>query len=309
VVIVFVAAYLFREWVIQNTAPNPENEPNAQPAHNNQQQLAQQQATVDDLLQTVRSVNTTDQSVLNEREQTSARLEELRRELLRRRRLIENSNHVHNTNREEGDYDNPYANNSMSPGSAGYNTRFRGNLNLDSDEENDTLFTNPPSGTQSPFASWRDYQQDNSSSSLNHHNMDDQRIASNSTGASRARELSSTDYFAEQLLNETLLEEENDNDDIMPPLPPPPPPPEPIIPPDERNNDAFDFVEDIDGILEAIGMRGNALMMVQNSILMSLMINLCLCVAVWIPYVIGRSVILVKETHGWHELLVANCDP
>jgi hypothetical protein len=98
-------------------------------------------------------------------------------------------------------------------------------------------------------------------------------------------------------LDETLLEEEDDNDSIQPPVPAPAPPPEPpIIPPNEGDNEVpFDFVEDIDGILEAIGMRGNALMMVQNSILMSLMINLCLCVAVWIPYVIGRSIILVKK--------------
>jgi hypothetical protein len=300
-VIVFVAAYLFREWVIQNTAPNPENEPaqdqpnNNNNNNNNTQQLAQQQATVDDILQAVRSVNTTDQTVLNEREQTSVRLEELRRELLRRRRLIETNNHVHNINREQEEFDNPYANNNnMSPGAM----RLRSNLNVDSDEENDMVMTNPPSGTQSPFASWRDYQQDNSSSSLNHNTMDDQRIASNSTGAWRAREFSSpTDYFTEQLLDETLLEEEDDNDSIQPPVPAPAPPPEPpIIPPNEGDNEVpFDFVEDIDGILEAIGMRGNALMMVQNSILMSLMINLCLCVAVWIPYVIGRSIILVKK--------------
>jgi hypothetical protein len=53
--------------------------------------------------------------------------------------------------------------------------------------------------------------------------------------------------------------------------------------------------DDINGVLEAIGMRGNPWMLVQNSVLMSLMISLCLGVAVWIPYVVGRLVILVSS--------------
>ncbi|KAL0090879.1 hypothetical protein F4703DRAFT_1835583 [Phycomyces blakesleeanus] len=52
--------------------------------------------------------------------------------------------------------------------------------------------------------------------------------------------------------------------------------------------------EGLDGILEAIGMRGNPWMLIQNSVLMSLMISLCLGVAVWIPYVLGRLLILIR---------------
>lgn len=322
VVIIFVAAYLFREWVIKNTAHNPENEPmiNAQQDNDNDQPLIQQQATANDILPVGRSVNTTDHLVLNEGEQTNARVEELRRELLRRRRLIENNNHEHNINREDDEFDNPYANNRILPGSTSHfqsnnNTRLRAHLHFDSDDENDEIITNPPSGTQSPFASWRDYQQDNNTSSLNHGNISHQHIASNSTGTWRAREFSpATDYFTEQLLNESLLEVEDDDEEINNPPVHPPSPPAPDIAPNDRDNNneiPFDVVEDIDSILEAIGMRGNVVMMVQNSILMSLMINLCLCVAIWIPYVIGRSVILVKNTLliSYFFLLIIITDP
>ncbi|KAI9487301.1 MAG: hypothetical protein EXX96DRAFT_552589 [Benjaminiella poitrasii] len=41
-------------------------------------------------------------------------------------------------------------------------------------------------------------------------------------------------------------------------------------------------------------MRGSPWMLVQNSVLMSLMISLCLGIAVWIPYVVGRLVILIR---------------
>lgn len=61
-----------------------------------------------------------------------------------------------------------------------------------------------------------------------------------------------------------------------------------------EDDEPFDLGEDIDGVLEAIGMRGNPWMLVQNSMLMFLMISLCLAVAVLIPYVLGRLVILVS---------------
>ncbi|GAN04618.1 conserved hypothetical protein [Mucor ambiguus] len=59
-------------------------------------------------------------------------------------------------------------------------------------------------------------------------------------------------------------------------------------------DEPLDVGDDINGVLEAIGMRGNPWMLVQNSVLMSLMISLCLGVAVWIPYVVGRLVILIR---------------
>ncbi|KAL9556071.1 hypothetical protein MBANPS3_002067 [Mucor bainieri] len=61
-----------------------------------------------------------------------------------------------------------------------------------------------------------------------------------------------------------------------------------------EEDEPLDVGDDINGVLEAIGMRGNPWMLVQNSVLMSLMISLCLGVAVWIPYVVGRLVILIR---------------
>ena len=61
-----------------------------------------------------------------------------------------------------------------------------------------------------------------------------------------------------------------------------------------EDDEPLDVGDDINGVLEAIGMRGNPWMLVQNSVLMSLMISLCLGVAVWIPYVVGRLVILIR---------------
>lgn len=63
---------------------------------------------------------------------------------------------------------------------------------------------------------------------------------------------------------------------------------------DQGEDEPLEVGDDINGVLEAVGMRGNPWMLVQNSVLMSLMISLCLGVAVWIPYVVGRLVILVS---------------
>ncbi|KAI8987552.1 hypothetical protein BDF20DRAFT_998168 [Mycotypha africana] len=62
----------------------------------------------------------------------------------------------------------------------------------------------------------------------------------------------------------------------------------------DDNDEPLDVGDDINGVLEAIGMRGNPWMLVQNSVLMSLMISLCLGVAIWIPFVVGRLVILIR---------------
>lgn len=298
----FVAAYLFREWVIQNTAAaavaEAEVAPEAPEQQNdgNNEQLAQQQATVDDIIHAVRSVNTTDQAVLNEREQISNRLEELRREIEQRRRLavvddtnnpVNNSNNTTESDNQDDDDDND-------------------DDDYDNGDDDNNIYLNPPSGTQSPFASWRDYQQDNANSSLNHRNQQyTETTTAPRSSTWRAREFSASstversDYFAEQFLDETVLEEEEAD---TPPAIEAPPALDPIAP-NNNNEVPFDFGEDFDGILEAIGMRGNVLMLVQNSILMSLMINLCLCVTVWIPYVIGRSVILVYM-YDIHEIIL-----
>lgn len=263
VVFVFVAAYLFREWVIQNTA-TPQTQP-PQP----------------DVIEQ------------DNRNQINARLEELRRELERRRNNV-NAN-VHNDTLE---YNNPYTANVVG--------QYQINPHDDDDDDYNYIFNmNPPSGTQSPFASWRDYQQqDTSSSQLRHEvsTVEDQET-SQTTGTWRASEFGEStnnnferpDYFTEQVLNEAVMDEdiEEERAEVIPTVNPPLPVMDEQPPPENDVEEPFDFVENMDGILEAIGIRGNLLLLFQNSILMALMINLCLCVTVWIPYVIGRSVILV----------------
>ncbi|KAI8358573.1 hypothetical protein BD560DRAFT_405866 [Blakeslea trispora] len=61
-----------------------------------------------------------------------------------------------------------------------------------------------------------------------------------------------------------------------------------------EEDEPLDIGDDMNGVLEAIGLRGNPWMLVQNSVLMSLMISLCLGIAVWIPYVVGRLVIMIR---------------
>ncbi|KAI7887924.1 uncharacterized protein EV154DRAFT_567017 [Mucor mucedo] len=220
VVIVFVAAYLFREWVIKNTA-HPPSPP-----------------------------------ILD-------RLEQLRRRA--------SDDHL--------EYNNPYSANV-----AGYYQRAEDD-NGDDDNDDDS---NPPSGTQSPFASWRDYQQDTTKSQLQQEITTDETM-SPPTGTWRSSEFgepsTNNDYFSEP-------PEEGPVDESMN---------APINVAEEQPEEApadehFDVMENMDNILEAIGMRGNLFMLLQNPILMSLMINLCLCVTVWIPYMIGRSFILIRPT-------------
>ena len=52
--------------------------------------------------------------------------------------------------------------------------------------------------------------------------------------------------------------------------------------------------EDIDGILEAIGMKGSIYMLFQNSGLMTLLMSLCLGVGIWLPYILGVFFITVS---------------
>ncbi|KAG2229829.1 hypothetical protein INT48_008273 [Thamnidium elegans] len=147
------------------------------------------------------------------------------------------------------------------------------------------MFHRPPSGTRSPFASWRDYQQDTGKSQLQHEIIADDTSASTGTWkASEFGESSKTDYFSEPITEEEphgIIEEEPHVEPVE----------EPAVP---NLEEPFDFIENLDNVLEAIGMRGNLFMLLKNSTLMSLMINLCLCVTVWIPYIIGRSFILIR---------------
>jgi hypothetical protein len=66
----------------------------------------------------------------------------------------------------------------------------------------------------------------------------------------------------------------------------------------QRNNEEdFEFenaVDDLDGVLEAIGLRGNIMPLGQHAALMVLLIAGCLGSAVWTPYIVGKAFILVN---------------
>ncbi|KAI9486072.1 MAG: hypothetical protein EXX96DRAFT_547588 [Benjaminiella poitrasii] len=333
VVVVFVAAYLFREWVIQNTVPNPEhvvneeeeedNSANRFPILMNEQPVIEQHYNRSDANQQEIHEDTTEPANRNEIEQIVSRLEELRRNIERRRGTSSDSiSSSGRFRRDEIDAQsgrieynhNPYATSgsTLSPGLAGYypmsssnNRSRRDNSTDDTLPNGDDIFVNPPSEVQTPF--WRDYQQaraqqdaDNGPESSSQH-IQNETLNNNSTW--RARDFSApaiterNDYFAEQFLDETVLLDENDqslNNNGGRPLVPEIQPPAENEEINNNNNDMpFDIAEDIDGILEAVGLRGNILLLLKNSILMLLMINLCLCVVVWIPYVIGRTFISI----------------
>ena len=51
--------------------------------------------------------------------------------------------------------------------------------------------------------------------------------------------------------------------------------------------------EDLEGVLEAIGMRGSLWMLAQNSALLIVLIALCLAGSIWVPFIVGKTVLLV----------------
>ncbi|KAF9439360.1 hypothetical protein BGZ76_000021 [Entomortierella beljakovae] len=77
---------------------------------------------------------------------------------------------------------------------------------------------------------------------------------------------------------------------IAPPAPPAPPAPVPEI-----DDELDDFnIEEIDGILEVIGMRGSFWILLQNSLLMAALICASLGVGIWIPFMIGKTILLMN---------------
>ncbi|KAF9199662.1 hypothetical protein BGZ49_010191, partial [Haplosporangium sp. Z 27] len=63
--------------------------------------------------------------------------------------------------------------------------------------------------------------------------------------------------------------------------------------PADQNDDLDDMnVEELDGILDVIGMRGSYWLLLQNSLLMSALICASLGLGIWVPYVIGKTTLL-----------------
>ncbi|KAF9925003.1 hypothetical protein BGZ65_008000 [Modicella reniformis] len=84
---------------------------------------------------------------------------------------------------------------------------------------------------------------------------------------------------------------------IVPPAPAPAPPPAPPAPPalGDQNDELDDMnVEELDGILEVIGMRGSYWLLLQNSLLMSALICASLGLGVWVPYMLGKTTVLMN---------------
>ncbi|KAF9572304.1 hypothetical protein EC968_010028 [Mortierella alpina] len=96
----------------------------------------------------------------------------------------------------------------------------------------------------------------------------------------------------------------------------PPPPPAPLAPgvvPANANEDLDDIaVEDLDGILEVIGMHGSYWILLQNSLLMSALMCASLGLGVWIPFMIGKTTLLMSPVNvlrAPHLLLSRLTDP
>lgn len=92
---------------------------------------------------------------------------------------------------------------------------------------------------------------------------------------------------------EELEEEEGEAAPVMEARPPPPPPPQQQQAVNEQEDDD-DNIEEFEGVLEAIGMQGSLWSLLQNCALMGLLIALSLGAAVWMPYLIGMLFIMTE---------------
>lgn len=83
-------------------------------------------------------------------------------------------------------------------------------------------------------------------------------------------------------------------------LPPPPPPPPAVIPPPlppapaEEENDAENLEDDMEGAMEAIGLRGPLFAVIQNAALMIFILDTAIGVGVFLPFTIGKSTALLS---------------
>ncbi|CEJ00887.1 hypothetical protein RMCBS344292_14929 [Rhizopus microsporus] len=290
VVIIFVAAYLFREWVMQNL-PADRNNNNFEPVvvqeqqqqNRDEQQLVQEQVAIDTLLNVVQVMNPPTPERRHDPE--NEYIQHLEHQLGGIRNEIENElnhrHHRHSTEsavhwlnhpeeEEEGENDRL---NALFAGSSS-----RPSFMLDSDQHEPQEEGAPETGHDEflpPF-----YQHRPEVLAGRDLHLDELDVR-------RDEEFHYRRHF--QQMDNAIFERPRapHNPIVPPPLPPPPPPA-------EDNEEPFEVADDINGVLEAIGMRGNPWMLVQNSVLMSLMISLCLGLAVWIPYVVGRLVIMIR---------------
>ncbi|KAI7896747.1 uncharacterized protein EV154DRAFT_535463 [Mucor mucedo] len=247
VIIIFVAAYLFREWVMQNLPAEqqaPLNEPvpvNIENPNNNEH-LVQEQVAIDTLLTAMQVINPEGD------EDQDMSLHRLEHQLGHLRAAV----------------DNELAQRNDDPTDTWYNQHASSSsANDTSDEEDDEEDRLPELVDNNP----------------RFNNAAIERMFQEQM--ERRRELA-------------RIRELEQVEEIPPMIQPRQPAAAAAVAGLGDDDEPFDVGDDINGVLEAIGMRGNPWMLVQNSVLMSLMISLCLGIAVWVPYVIGRLVILIQ---------------
>jgi E3 ubiquitin-protein ligase DOA10 len=310
VIIIFVAAYLFREWVMQNLPAEqqiPLNEPvpvniNNQ---NNNEQLVQEQVAIDTLLTAMQVINPQNE----QDDEQDMNLHRIEHQLGHLRNAVDNELAQRNNN--DDSLDNWYVNHASSSSANdnsdvisihdddedeeyGYQSAHMKREPLDNEEherllheDNDNPFVwNAESSSGRMFEVEEEEDEEEEEDQLP--DLIDPNRGFNNTVIER--------MFQEQMdrRRELARIRELEQMDEVPPMVQPHQPPAAaagLVDDDEP----FDVGDDINGVLEAIGMRGNPWMLVQNSVLMSLMISLCLGIAVWVPYVIGRLVILVIQ--------------
>ena len=73
----------------------------------------------------------------------------------------------------------------------------------------------------------------------------------------------------------------------------PPVPAENVFGVDPNDPNAIEEAEDLDGILELIGMRGPIINMIQNVIFSEVLITLTIAASVWLPYIWGKITLLI----------------
>ncbi|KAF9916042.1 hypothetical protein BX616_004748 [Lobosporangium transversale] len=79
------------------------------------------------------------------------------------------------------------------------------------------------------------------------------------------------------------------------PAPAPAPALAPVPVPVARDDEPDDInMEDLDGILEIIGMHGSLWTLIQNSLLMSALICASIGLGVWVPFMIGKTILLMN---------------
>lgn len=363
VIIIFVAAYLFREWVMQNLPvdqPIQLNEENNNLNNNNNnwnnEQLVQEQVALDTLLNAMQVMNPPE----NNNDQADNFMNRIEHQLDNLRVELENElvfrNNENNRGEEPRNNTNNTNNNSNST-STGWSSSIYDRVIPESDDQ---LFggmdgigssATAAASTANDARSMHDEDEDEedeeddhsmgygsnvhglNNSHLNEHIEEEdyprwssttrQEPSTSSSSSRRGRIIDAEDddllpdlidrdqrefdnaafqrMFDEHLARRRQLEERNDVAAVLQrqqrrqaPVAPAPAPAPAAAAAAAEEDEPFDVGDDINGVLEAIGMRGNPWMLVQNSVLMSLMISLCLGIAVWIPYVIGRLVILIR---------------